>query len=259
MRPGSSERGAGGRCGIAVAAAVVLGLAAGGAQAAPTGPAAVGRIVSTRAVVAAPAPVAGAAAARADAGGAAAVATAATTTPVAPVVTQRTASAHSAAAHTATIAGFAFHPASLTVTAGDTIAWTNEDAAQHTVTADDGSFDTGRLGRGASGSHTFTTAGTFAYHCAIHPFMKGTVTVVAASSGGSGAGRAGQQASPAGGGSASAGAAAGTASAPAAAPSAPSSAPATLPRTGWDPAGVAAAGAALLLAGLALRARTRPL
>jgi plastocyanin len=143
--------------------------------------------------------------------------------------------ARSAVAHTATIAGFAFHPASVTVTAGDTIAWTNEDPASHTVTADDGSFDTGTLAKGTSGSHTFATAGTFAYHCTIHPTMTGTVTVVAAPSTGAGGGAA--TPSPAG---------------------FVPSAPGTLPRTGWDPVGVAVVGAALLLAGLALRARTRP-
>jgi plastocyanin len=155
--------------------------------------------------------------------------------------------ARSAAAHSATIAGFAFHPASVTVAAGDTISWTNEDAAAHTVTADDGSFDTGTLDKGASGSHTFASAGTFAYHCTIHPTMHGTVTVVAAGSGAPGGG---------------AGAPGGGSAAPPSAPSTPSAAPAparpVLPRTGWDAAAVAATGVALLLAGVALRIRTRP-
>lgn len=145
--------------------------------------------------------------------------------------------AHSAAAHTDTISDFAFQPGSIAVTAGDTISWTNDDAAPHTATADDGSFDTGQLAKGASGSHTFTTAGTFAYHCAIHPSMHGTVTVVAAAS----SGGSGTTATPS----------------PAPTPSA-ASAPGTLPRTGWDPAGVAAIGAGLLLTGCALRLRTRP-
>lgn len=252
-RPGSSERGAGvRRGGAALAAAVVLGLVlgVGGAQAASSPPAAVGRIVSARAVTAEPAPVAqtAAAAPRAHAGGAAA-AVDMTAPRTEPAVAQTSASAHSAATRAATIAGFGFHPASLTVSVGDTITWTNDDAASHTVTADDGSFDTGRLGRGASGAHTFTAAGTFAYHCAIHPSMTGTVTVVAASSGGpgSGSGQAGQPS----------GSATGTTSA-APAPAASSAASRTLPRTGWDPAGMAVAGTALLLAGLALRLRTRP-
>ena len=47
----------------------------------------------------------------------------------------------------------------------------------HTVTADDGSFDSKSLASNATFSQTFAKAGTFAYHCAIHPGMKGTVTV----------------------------------------------------------------------------------
>ena len=87
------------------------------------------------------------------------------------------------------ISGFSFSPASITVSAGDTITWTDSDAQAHTATADDGSFDTGTIaGSGGTGSATFTTAGTFPYHCKIHPTMTGTVTVQAAASGGGGGG-----------------------------------------------------------------------
>jgi plastocyanin len=221
-----------GSIGAALAAALLLALAAGAQAAADEAPA-VGRVVSARAVPPAPAP----SPSRSPVAGAA-TASAATAVSVPPPPR-----AHSAATQSATIVGFAFHPASVTVTAGETISWTNEDSATHTATADDGSFDTGQLAKGASGSHTFATAGTFAYHCTIHPSMHGTVTVVAAASGGG---------TPAAGGTVA------TPSPPP--PPAPStaSAPGTLPRTGWSPAGVAAAGAALLLAGLALRLRTRP-
>ncbi|HEY6398920.1 MAG TPA: cupredoxin family copper-binding protein [Solirubrobacteraceae bacterium] len=75
---------------------------------------------------------------------------------------------------------FRFSPASLTVHVGDTVTWTNAGPAQHTATASDHSFDTGILARGASASHTFSTAGTFAYICTIHQFMRGTVVVLAA-------------------------------------------------------------------------------
>jgi hypothetical protein len=51
------------------------------------------------------------------------------------------------------------------------------DNTGHTVTADDGSFKSDRLESGATFSHKFATAGTFAYHCAIRASMKGTVTV----------------------------------------------------------------------------------
>lgn len=85
------------------------------------------------------------------------------------------------------ISGFSFSPASITVTVGDTVTWTNSDAQAHTATADDASFDTGTIaGSGGTGSATFATAGTFPYHCKIHPTMTGTVTVQAAASGGGG-------------------------------------------------------------------------
>jgi len=77
---------------------------------------------------------------------------------------------------------FAFSPATLTVKAGTTVTWKNTTAASHTVTSDDGkSFDSGMANpitaQSGTFSHTFTTAGTFAYHCAIHPFMKATIVV----------------------------------------------------------------------------------
>ncbi|MPV87830.1 cupredoxin domain-containing protein [Georgenia ruanii] len=73
------------------------------------------------------------------------------------------------------IKNFAFAPASQTVAAGQTVTWTNDDSTDHTVTADDNSFDSGRLAPGKTFTHTFATAGTYAYHCAIHPNMTGTV------------------------------------------------------------------------------------
>ncbi|MFN8473202.1 MAG: plastocyanin/azurin family copper-binding protein [Anaerolineae bacterium] len=70
-----------------------------------------------------------------------------------------------------------YTPNNLVIHVGDTVTWTNTGAQQHTVTADDGSFDSGLFGNGGTYSHTFTTAGTYAYHCTPHPWMKGTVTV----------------------------------------------------------------------------------
>ena len=84
------------------------------------------------------------------------------------------------------IAGFAFSPPSVTVDVGDTVTWTNADAQGHTATADDASFDTGTIAGGASASETFATAGTFGYHCRIHPAMTATVVVRAAAGGGGG-------------------------------------------------------------------------
>jgi plastocyanin len=78
------------------------------------------------------------------------------------------------------IVGFAFSPQTITVSVGDTVTWSNDDAQGHTATADDGSFDTGTISHGSSKSVTFTTAGTVAYHCKIHPSMTATVAVAAA-------------------------------------------------------------------------------
>jgi plastocyanin len=71
----------------------------------------------------------------------------------------------------------AFNPATLTVPTGSKVTWTNNDTTAHTVTFDDGSADSGNLAVGSTFDHTFAAAGTFAYHCTIHSFMKGTVTV----------------------------------------------------------------------------------
>ena len=79
--------------------------------------------------------------------------------------------------HTVTIKGFAFEPETLTISAGDQVVFTNEDSAPHTATADNGAFDTGTLSRGQSATLTFGGAGTFTYFCAIHPSMKGSLTV----------------------------------------------------------------------------------
>ncbi len=75
-----------------------------------------------------------------------------------------------------TIQGFAFGPSSLDVDVGTTVTWTNKDSVTHTVTANDGSFD-GQVASGATFSQTFAKAGTFSYHCKIHPSMTATVTV----------------------------------------------------------------------------------
>ncbi len=75
------------------------------------------------------------------------------------------------------IANFAFSPARLTIKAGDSVTWTNQDSVGHSATADDGSFDTGILAQGSSGTITFSKAGTFTYHCKVHPMMHGTIIV----------------------------------------------------------------------------------
>ena len=78
------------------------------------------------------------------------------------------------------IVDFGFQPSAVTVTAGEVVTWQNTGSAEHTITADDGTFDGGPLAKGEQFAHLFDTAGTFAYHCRIHPSMTGTVTVKAA-------------------------------------------------------------------------------
>ena len=77
----------------------------------------------------------------------------------------------------ATIQSNTFSPNPITATLGVTVTWTILDGVPHTVMADDGSWGSGTLGQGATYSHVFTSPGTYTYHCAIHPFMKGTVVV----------------------------------------------------------------------------------
>jgi plastocyanin len=76
-----------------------------------------------------------------------------------------------------TIDGFRFDPKELEVAAGTTVTWTNMEIARHTVTADDGAFDSGSLKDGDRFSFTFDAAGTFTYFCAFHTSMKASVTV----------------------------------------------------------------------------------
>lgn len=82
-----------------------------------------------------------------------------------------------------TVQNFAFGPVTITVVIGvnNTVTWTNKDSTTHTVTANDGSFN-GNLPSGGTFTQTFTTAGTYTYHCSIHTYMKGTVIVLGAPS-----------------------------------------------------------------------------
>ena len=74
-----------------------------------------------------------------------------------------------------TIANNLFSPSPVTVNAGSTVTWINNDTVTHTATADDQSFTSGLLKKTTSWSHTFATPGTFTYFCEIHPEMTGTV------------------------------------------------------------------------------------
>ncbi len=75
------------------------------------------------------------------------------------------------------IADFAFVPATVTVTVGTTVTWTNLDSVAHTVTSETDLFDSGNLARNATFSYLFADRGTFSYYCAIHPSMRGKVIV----------------------------------------------------------------------------------
>ncbi len=76
------------------------------------------------------------------------------------------------------IISFTFSPNELTIRVGDTVRWTNRDSVNHTTTSDDGTtWDSDFLGKDQSFSFTFTSVGTFPYHCSPHPFMTGTITV----------------------------------------------------------------------------------
>jgi plastocyanin len=171
---------------------------------------------------------------------AAAVSAHAASTPAAVASAADQPAAHAAAAGSVTIRDFSFGPKAITVHVGDTVTWANAGPTDHTATADDGSFDTGDLKAGQSGSHTFASAGTFAYHCTLHPFMRGTVQVVAAAS------------APA----TSGGSTTGTATPAPSGTAQPAAGPA-LPNTGFDALLLAALGALMLLSGLLLRACTR--
>jgi plastocyanin len=73
------------------------------------------------------------------------------------------------------IMNFSFSPATLTINKGDTVVWVNQDSVFHHILGT--GFESGNLDKGQSFNFIFKTAGTFNYHCTIHPFMKGTIVV----------------------------------------------------------------------------------
>jgi plastocyanin len=70
-----------------------------------------------------------------------------------------------------------FVPVMLTVKVGETVTFVNDDDDAHTATADDKSWDSDGLNQGQRWTHAFTTAGSVAYHCTVHPTMHGTIVV----------------------------------------------------------------------------------
>jgi len=76
-----------------------------------------------------------------------------------------------------TIEGSAFSPEAAVVKVGGEVVWKNKDAVPHTVTADDGSFDSGTLAQGAEYRRKFTAAGIIKYSCDVHAYMSGKIEV----------------------------------------------------------------------------------
>ncbi len=79
---------------------------------------------------------------------------------------------------TVSIVNFSFAPNPVTVSVGQSVAWSNSDSVGHTATADNGSFNTGVVSPGSSSAPiTMSQAGSFTYHCSIHPNMVATINV----------------------------------------------------------------------------------
>ncbi|GHE83886.1 copper-binding protein [Amycolatopsis deserti] len=101
--------------------------------------------------------------------------------PVAVALYQSMAQAESTQAQSSGVEmmNFAFSPASLTVSVGDTVTWTNHDSAPHNVVVTDGpvKFSSPLIQQGETYSYTFTQAGEYSYYCSVHPDMKATITV----------------------------------------------------------------------------------
>jgi plastocyanin len=146
-----------------------------------------------------------------------------------------------AASGSVTVSDFSFSPGTITINQGDTFTWVNNGPTPHSATSSSGVFDTGIFPKGQSRSHTFNEAGTFAYICTPHPFMKGTVVVQASQtegSGGSGSGDTGGAADTGGTG----------------ATAAQDQGP-TLPNSGADAGALLILGALMLLLGIAVHRR----
>jgi plastocyanin len=94
---------------------------------------------------------------------------------VAPASSQHAGDHEGAPAIPVSIGFDAVAPQHLDVLAGDTVTWTNDSVRTHTVTADDGSFDSGRLVSDATYTRAFDAPGDTQYHCVLHPFIRGDV------------------------------------------------------------------------------------
>lgn len=84
-------------------------------------------------------------------------------------------SASRSATREVSIGGGKFIPPSVSIKAGDVVRWSNDDDKDHWIEADDGSFASGKLKVGQTFEHKFSSGGTYAYHCKLHPREKGKV------------------------------------------------------------------------------------
>ena len=74
---------------------------------------------------------------------------------------------------------YGFSPSMLAIKVGTTVIWKDVSSVAHTVTSDDGTtFDSGTVPGGSTFRFTFKAAGSFSYHCNIHPYMRATIVVV---------------------------------------------------------------------------------
>jgi plastocyanin len=90
--------------------------------------------------------------------------------------------AHAATSYRVVMSGYAFSPRALTITAGSTVTWVNEDQAPHDVKTTSGPepIHSPMLSKGGTWSHTFTLPGTYGYVCTVHPGMTAELVVKAA-------------------------------------------------------------------------------
>ena len=96
-----------------------------------------------------------------------------------PDLTTAGAAVVAAAANTGTIniENFKLAPGTLTVPAGTTVIWKNEDDSPHRIGDRTGTIKSAALDDGDTFSHTFATPGEYPYNCTLHPYMRGTIVV----------------------------------------------------------------------------------
>jgi plastocyanin len=84
------------------------------------------------------------------------------------------------AGNAVSIENMSFVPSSLSISAGTTVTWTNNDMVTHTVTSTPSLFDSGAVAPGGTFTYTFINAGTYSYYCKIHTHMTGKVVTATA-------------------------------------------------------------------------------